>query len=141
MLDPEGPVPIAVLKEALGTADADFLSGFLLQLANAASTGNRDEEMLNFMVSVVKGINPRDQVETMLAAQMAVIHRTFMSYARRVANEGPIEEVEFAERGLNKFARTFTRQMEALNSYRMGAEERVTVQHVSVSKGSQANRG
>ena len=39
---------------------------------------------------------------------------------------------------MNKLARTFTTQMEALKRYRTGGEQKVTVQHVSVNEGGQA---
>ena len=33
-----------------------------------------DERSVNFMLSVMKGIEPRDEIEMMLAAQMAAVH-------------------------------------------------------------------
>jgi hypothetical protein len=36
------------------------------------------------MLSVVKDIEPRDQVEAMLAAQMAATHNAIMTFARRL---------------------------------------------------------
>ena len=36
-----------------------------------------------------------------------------------------------------KLARTYSAQLDAIKSYRTGGEQRVTVQHVSVSEGSQ----
>jgi hypothetical protein len=45
---------------------------------------------------------------------------------------------KLTERALNKLARTFAMQMEALKRYRTGGEQKVTVQHVSVSEGGQA---
>jgi hypothetical protein len=43
-----------------------------------------------------------------------------------------------AERAFNKLTRTFASQMEALKRYRTGGEQKVTVQHVTVSEGGQA---
>src|SRR6266581_3285079 len=57
----------ALLMEAVGTANPDFLDGLLRQLAYAGS--QEDEGSINFMLSVVKGIEPRDQVESMLGLQ------------------------------------------------------------------------
>ena len=58
--------------DALATADGEFLNGIADQLANASAHGqNTDERGLNFMLSVIKGIEPRDQLEAMLAAQIA----------------------------------------------------------------------
>ena len=90
------------------------------------------------MLSVVKGVKPVDQVEAMLAAQMATIHIAIMTFARRLANVGTIPQQDSAERALNKLTRTYTTQMEALKRYRTGGEQRMTVQHVNVSEGGQA---
>ena len=93
---------------------------------------------VNFMLSVVKGIKPRDQLEAMLAAQMAAVHMATMTFARRLAHVENIPQQDSAERAFNKLTRTFATQMEALKRYRTGGEQKVTVQHVSVSEGGQA---
>ncbi len=90
------------------------------------------------MRSVIKGIEPKDQLEIMLAAQMAAVHMATMTFARRLAHVDQIVQQDSAERAFNKLARTFAAQMEALKRYRTGGEQRVTVQHVSVSDGGQA---
>jgi hypothetical protein len=90
------------------------------------------------MLSVVKGIEPKDQLEAMLAAQMAAIHVSTMTFARRLANSTTDQGRENAERTLNKLARTFTTQMEALKRYRTSGQQRVTVEHVTVNEGGQA---
>lgn len=132
-------VGYTLLMEALGTANFDFLNGLLDQLANAGTQGRQiDERGLNFMVSVIVGIKPTDQVETMLAAQMAAVHIATMTFARRLAHVENIPQQDSAERAFNKLARTFATQMEALKRYRTGGEQKVTVQHVSVGEGGQA---
>jgi len=66
---------IALMK-ALGTTDDDFLVGLVKQLVSVGSQGSApDESGTNFMLAVVKGIEPRDQVEAMLAAQMGATTR------------------------------------------------------------------
>jgi hypothetical protein len=128
-----------LMQNALGTLDVAFMSGLLTQLAHATSGGpSVDEDDLNFMVSVIKGIEPRDQVEAMLAAQMAGIHMAMMRFIRQLPLIKTLPQQDAAERAINKFARTFTSQMEALKRYRTGGEQKVTVQHVSVSEGGQA---
>jgi hypothetical protein len=62
----------------------------------------------------------------MLAAQMAAIHTATMTFARRLANVETIQHQDSAERALNKLARTFAMQMEALKRYRTGGEQKVT---------------
>jgi len=136
---PNAAIGQVLLAEALGTVDFDFLNGILNQLANASSQGGEiDEGALNFMLSAVKGIKPRDQVETMLAAQMAAVHQAILTSARQLACAESIDQHDSAERALNKLARTFATQMEALKRYRTGGEQKVTVQHVSVGQGGQA---
>jgi hypothetical protein len=61
-----------------------------------------------------------------------------MTFARRLAHVETQAEQDSAERAFNKLARTFATQMEALKRYRTGGEQKVTVQHVSVSEGGQA---
>jgi hypothetical protein len=133
---PDQLIGQALLMEAIGTANSDFLHGLLTQLANAGS--GDDTQNLNFMLSVVKGIEPRDQLEAMLGAQMAAVHMASMTFARRLANVEYLQQQDSAERAFNKLTRTFVSQMEALKRYRTGGEQKVTVQHVSVSEGGQA---
>lgn len=125
--------------QAFGNADRDFLHGILQQLANAGSQSKEiSEDGLNFMLSVIKGIEPRDQLEAMLAAQIAAVHMATMTFARRLGDVETIPQQDSAERAFNKLARTFVSQMEGLKRYRTSGEQKVTVQHVSVSEGGQA---
>jgi hypothetical protein len=103
-----------------------------------AKEGRPDNEALNFVLAVVKGIHPNDQLEAMLAAQMAAIHLATLTLARRLANIKTLPQQDSAERALIKLARTYATQMEALKRYRTGGEQKVTVQHVTVSDGGQA---
>jgi hypothetical protein len=136
---PDDIVGQMLAMDALGTGDIDFFNGLLAQLASAGSQGRQiDERGLNFMFSVVKGIQPRDKIEVMLAAQMAAVHTASMAMAQRLANAENIPQQDSAERAFNKLTRTFASQMEALKRYRTGGEQKVTVQHVSVSEGGQA---
>ena len=75
-----------LLMDALGTSDVDFYDGLIKQLASFDSPEEQTyEQRLNFMLSVVKGIQPRDQLEAMLAAQMATVHMLSMALAQRLA--------------------------------------------------------
>ncbi len=81
------------LMQAFATADHDFAYGILTQIANAGSQGKDvDEADVNFMLSVIKGIEPKDQLETMLAAQMATVHMATMTFASRLAHVESIEQ-------------------------------------------------
>src|SRR5215208_1207657 len=90
------------------------------------------------MLAVIAGVEPRDEIEAMLAAQMAAVHRATMTFARRLNHVETIPQQDSAERAFTKLARTFAAQMEALKRYRTGGEQKVTVQHVTVNEGGQA---
>ena len=136
---PDTLVASCLLSQAVGSKDHEFLNGLLGQLANVASKGQKiDEAGLNFMVSMVKGVAPRDQVEAMLAAQMAATHTAIMTFARRLNHTETILQQDSAERTFNKLARTFTAQVEALKRYRSAGEQTVRVEHVTVNDGGQA---
>lgn len=129
----------AMLLKALGSTDLDFVNGILNQLANAAGRSH-DANLngLNLMLSLLKGVKPRDQLESMLAAQMAAVHVAAMRLIGRLADAELLPQQDSAERAVNKLMRTFVSQMEALKRYRTGGEQKVTVQHVTVSEGGQA---
>ena len=128
---PEPKIANVLLMEALGTSDPDFLAGLLTQLTNAGTQDQEvDEDGLNFMLSVVKGVEPKDQVEAMLAAQMAAVHIATMTFARRLAHVDNIPQQDSAERAFNKLARTFASQVEASEPPSRPASKRVTVEHV-----------
>jgi hypothetical protein len=138
---PDETVGRELLMEALGTANAHFSGGLLHTLCTAASAtkGSRlDQDWFNFMLAVITGIKPNDQLEAMLAAQMAAIHIAMMTFTQRLGTVDNIPQQDSAERALNKLARTFTTQMETLRRYRTGGQQNVTVHHVSVSEGGQA---
>ena len=124
---------------AIGTTDLDFYDGLMSHLVSASRGQNAlSQNGTNFMLSVVRGIEPRDQIEAMLAAQMAAVHTASMTFARRLAHVENIPQQDSAERAFNKLTRTFAAQMSALKEYRSKGEQKMTVQHVHVAEGGQA---
>jgi hypothetical protein len=57
-------VAAGLLAKPLGSVSGDFVEGILTQVSKAIS---RDEDLLNFVIDVIKDIKPNDQVEAMLA--------------------------------------------------------------------------
>jgi hypothetical protein len=90
------------------------------------------------MFSVLKSVQPKDEIEAMLAAQMAAVHVATMTFARRLARVETLPQQDGAERAFNKLARTFATQMEALKRYRTSGQQKVTVEHITVQAGGQA---
>lgn len=123
----------------LGTCDPNFWAGIQNQVAAIGSQGQTINEVnSNFLLSVVRGVQPRDELESMLAVQMGAIHQATMMMARRLNHVDNIAQQDAAERALNKLARTYATQMEALKRYRTGGQQKVTVEHVTVNAGGQA---
>ena len=72
---PENQYGAYLLMDALGISEPAFYEEIVIQLGKAVMRGHKvDEGAINFTVSVVKGVQPKDQLETMLAAQMAAVH-------------------------------------------------------------------
>jgi hypothetical protein len=114
------------LMKGLAATDKDFIEGILAQLIDVTGMSNDSSvKLLNFMLSVINGIEPRDPLETMLAVQMATVHVAAMHVARDVVFVGR-HHPENAQ-CLAKLTRTFTAQMEALKRHRAN-EEKITSQ-------------
>jgi hypothetical protein len=132
-----------LLLESMGTSSDSFAEVLLAQLACATSDNpgakGVSPKFTNFGLAVVSSVRPRDELEAMLAAQMAAIHCSSMNFAVRLNSADTLKQRESAERSLNRLARTFTCQLEALKKYR-GGEQRIIVQHqqVNVNEGGQA---
>ena len=137
----DGDTAIFKIKEGqkvFGSDNEAFIHGLLFDIINIASKGKTpDEERSGYVSAIVGGINPQDQIEAMLATQMAAIHMATMTFSRRLSHVETIPQQDSAERALNKLARTFTAQVEALKRYRTGGQN-ITVKHVNVSDGGQA---
>ncbi len=130
---------MSLLMAAIGSTDASFLRGFLNQAINAGVEGQGDDPAgANYILAVVKGVEPRDEIESMLATQMAAVHMASITMARRLTQADNIPQQDSASNAFNKLARTFAAQVEALRRYRSGGEQRVRVEHVTVNDGGQA---
>jgi hypothetical protein len=69
---------------------------------------------------------------------MAAIHNATMTAARRLNRVETIPQQDSASNMLNKLARTYATQVEALKKYRSSGEQMIKVQHVTVNEGGQA---
>ncbi|WP_407184643.1 hypothetical protein [Bradyrhizobium centrosematis] len=136
---PDAQAGERLLAEALGAVDRDALHGMLRQLMKASAVLQKpDEANLAFMISMMKGIAPRDSLEAMLTAQMVSVHVATMRSACRLAFTEDLSQQEGIARTLTRLARTFAAQMEALNRHRGNGERPITVQNLSVQDGGSA---
>ena len=136
---PDAEAGERLMGEALGAIDRDALHGILKQLMKASAIRQKpDEDNLAFMISMVKGIAPRDSLEAMLTAQMVSVHVATMRSASRLAFTEGLSQQEGISRTLTRLARTFATQIEALNRHRGNGERPITVQNLSVQDGGNA---
>jgi hypothetical protein len=128
-----------LMADALGVADPLAMHGILRQLVKASVNGRKPDAVnLDFMISMIRSIKPRDAVEAMLVAQMVSVHLMAMRCAHHLASAEDIACQDSAGRALARLARTFPAQIEALNRHRNHGEPAITVQNVSVADGGNA---
>ena len=130
-----------IQMNAVSMTDPALFSGFIGQLVNVSCRGQKvSEPDLNFMLAMVVAVRPRDEVEALLASQMAAVHNAVMTAARRLAHVDTIQQQDSASAMFNKLARTYTAQIESLKRYRATGEQNIRVQHqhVTVNEGGQA---
>ena len=136
---PQPEAGALLLMADMGTMDQAFFDGITGQVARIGAHGAKlDEGNSNFLLSVVRAVQPKDELEAMLAVQMGAIHAATMMLARRLNHVETLPQQDSAERALNKLARTYAVQMESLKRYRTGGQQRVIVEHVTVNAGGQA---
>ena len=124
--------------EAFGTRSPDFLTAEVMRLVNVLNPKAIDENKLNAALAVVDGIRPQNEVEAMLAVQMAAMHSLTMEMMRIAAKSDHVQQIEMSGNLAVKLARTFTTQVEALAKLRRGGEQKVIVEHVHVHAGGRA---
>jgi hypothetical protein len=125
--------------DALGTTSADFLTVELCRIMNAVgATGEDGEAKVNAALAVVDGLKPRNEIEAMLASQMAVTHSLALEVLGRAKRVQDLEQFDSAANAASKLLRTYLLQMEALAALRRGGKQTVVVKHVHVYPGGQA---
>jgi hypothetical protein len=125
--------------DALGLSSYDGYALYLKQLMNAVTKGrDPDEGDLNGALGFVKAMQPRDDLEAHLLAQMAATHDLAMTFARRLNHVENTKQQDSASNAYTKLLRAFAAQMQTLKQYRTGGQQTVIVQRVDVREGGQA---
>ena len=113
------------------------------QVAQALWVKNSDDESIKRQVNATAdaliGIDPKDELEGMMAVQLLSAHNAAMECYRRAmlgeqTPEGRRENLNQA----NKLSRTWATLLEAFNRHRGKGHQKVTVEHVHVHAGGQA---
>jgi hypothetical protein len=119
------------------------LGSKLLEQATLASSSlySEDDQVktINLISSAMLDLSPRDYMEGMLSAQILATHNQAMECLKRAMIKDQSFEIATSYRNQAiKLLRTYTAQMEALNKYRTGGQQKMIIEHVHIHKGGQA---
>jgi len=91
------------------------------------------------ILAMHQGIEPKDTIESLLAAQMVATHNMVMEFSKRamLVDQTP-QGVDANINRVTKLMRTYVAQVEALRKYRTGGKQTIQVQHINVNEGGQA---
>ena len=129
--------------KSIGGSQSDHWNNTLANQAVQAlwlkgSPEERDRQ-LKATVAALMGIEPKDELEGMMAAQLIAAHNAAMECFRRaMINEQTFDGRSENLAQANKLSRTFATLLEALNRHRGKGQQKVTVEHVHVHSGGQA---
>ena len=131
------------LKALGGSRSDDFNRVLLSEVANTLWTKHSSQEwqaqQLAAVAGGLRGIEPKDELEGMLAAQaMAAHHAAMECYRRAMLPEQPFEAWKENLNQANKLSRTYATLVEALNRHRGKGQQKISVEHVHVHAGGQA---
>jgi hypothetical protein len=127
----------ARLMNAFGTTNLDLAECLLEQIINTTNVQPSGvpiaQATLNAALAAVTGIEPQDEAEAMLAAQMVGVHWVVMALLSTVGSTN--DRTLLNDRGnlAVKLLRTYHAQLDALKRYRSAGEQRVVVQHQHVN--------
>jgi hypothetical protein len=128
-------------RRVFGTNNKHSINALGNQLINVVLNTAGKHDLLNneWVLPIIHGIGPKDQLEGLLAVQMVSVHSLAMEYLKRVSleNQTPYG-IDANINRATKLLRTFTMQMEALNRHRGKVGQQMVVGNVNVNEGGQA---
>jgi len=128
------------LRDVFGTPSGEFAAANVERLSNIVRRKDPESSRgyVNAALASIEAIGPKDELEAMLAVQMAATHDMQMNMLCRLKNTDTLEGLEAYGNLATKLARTFTAQVDALAKLRRGGEQTVRVEHVHVYPGGKA---
>lgn len=129
----------ARLCDAFGSTSPDFISIEISRIITALNvTDESGTPSLNAALATLDGLQPKDEIEAMLASQMATTHAFVMKLLGRAGRAEDLEQFDSAGKMADRLLRTYTMQVDALAKLRRGGQQTVRVEHVHVHPGGQA---
>ena len=133
----------AAMKRVGGSQSDDWNATVANQALSTLWTARSKDETVNRQYNAVLaaliGIEPRDEIEAMIAAQLLGAHNAAMEcYLRAMLKDQPLKGYRENLNQANKLSRTYSVLLDALNRHRGKGQQKVTVEHVHVHSGGQA---
>ncbi|WP_157934110.1 hypothetical protein [Microvirga ossetica] len=130
----------AHLHDAFGSTSHDFVTRGLSNLTTAMQRKGQSDptQGLNAGLAVLGGLQPENEIEAMLAMQMAATHEAAMDMLATARASTMLPTLGTCGNLAVKLLRAYTQQAEALAKLRRGGEQTVRVEHVHVHPGAQA---
>jgi hypothetical protein len=127
------------LIQTMGTKSIQAATLIMGQLCDVATPVGEDLTQANKVLSLVHNLDPRDDLEAMLVAQLVTAHMLAMSCSSKAVHpENSLESKKLNLNYSNRLMRTFALQMAALDKHRGRGQQKMTVEHVHVGEGGQA---
>jgi len=123
---------LARLQNAFGTRGIAFPQSQIAQLVRACQYGDGklDDVKFNGSLAVIEGANPENEIQAMLAIQMAMTHAAALDVLRRAQRVDQIRQVDSAGNLAVKLLWTFAMQAKTLVKLQRSGEQLVKVVHV-----------
>jgi len=138
-----GELVVPMTRDAFDACSksGDFLDALLTQtvhstIFNLVAEDQRDKHTAAAGAALA-GIQPKGELEGMLAAQLIACHNAAMECYRRAMNS-QLPARDWHLNQASKLSRTYATLLEALNRHRGKGQQKVTVEHVHVHQGGQA---
>ena len=132
----------ARILDALGTTSADFLTVEARPHHERGRVHGRGRgAKVNAVLAVLDGIKPKNEIEAMLASQIAVTHALAMELIGRTKRATDTGLFESSGNMAIKLMRTYALQMEVLATIRRGGKQTMQVKHVHVYPAGKPSSG
>jgi hypothetical protein len=129
------------LKATLGTVSDSFVDMTLQHLEQAARLpgAGPSNVSINGALAVIAAFAPKNEVEAALALQAACVHMVAMVMMARIGGgHGGDRRLPVLASATAKLVRAYCASVETHRRLRVGGEQKITVQHVTVNEGGQA---
>ena len=126
----------SVLKDVMGSIDSE-LAMFIFNRGKNSLTVDDEVQACSIAIESLAAESPKDVTEARLVLQKNSLFSMGMKYLERSECHNMTPQKEFCMKNAIKLLRLHNETVEALSRYRRGGEQKVLVQHVNISDGSQ----